>query len=131
MDNRSRWRLAVGRPQGIKAKTFYTAYQGNIYGIAVPLVHEGTVLGVISIGRAGSGNTFTRDEREVVAGGALIADMALGQLHKNVTAEERAEDRFAGGELQPHIRRAEMQPAFGKEIDNLRAEERADSGERN
>ena len=28
--------LAVGRPQGIKAKIFYTAYQGNIYGIAVP-----------------------------------------------------------------------------------------------
>ena len=24
------------RPQGIKAKFFYTAYQGNIYGIAVP-----------------------------------------------------------------------------------------------
>jgi NitT/TauT family transport system substrate-binding protein len=29
--------LAVGRPQGIKAKIFYTAYQGNIYGIAVPV----------------------------------------------------------------------------------------------
>jgi len=28
--------LAVGRPQGIRAKIFYTAYQGNIYGIAVP-----------------------------------------------------------------------------------------------
>jgi NitT/TauT family transport system substrate-binding protein len=28
--------LAVGRPQGIKAQVFYTAYQGNIYGIAVP-----------------------------------------------------------------------------------------------
>jgi NitT/TauT family transport system substrate-binding protein len=28
--------LAVGRSQGIKERVFYTAYQGNIYGIAVP-----------------------------------------------------------------------------------------------
>jgi NitT/TauT family transport system substrate-binding protein len=28
--------LGVFRPQGIAAKVFYTAYQGNIYGIAVP-----------------------------------------------------------------------------------------------
>ncbi len=28
--------LAALRPQGVKAKVFYTAYQGNIYGIAVP-----------------------------------------------------------------------------------------------
>jgi len=28
--------LAIGRPQGIRAKIFYTAYQGNVYGIAVP-----------------------------------------------------------------------------------------------
>jgi NitT/TauT family transport system substrate-binding protein len=28
--------LGVFRPEGIKAKVFYTAYQGNIYGIAVP-----------------------------------------------------------------------------------------------
>ena len=27
--------LAIIRPQGVKAKFFYTAYQGNIYGIAV------------------------------------------------------------------------------------------------
>jgi NitT/TauT family transport system substrate-binding protein len=29
--------LAIIRPQGVKAKFFYTAYQGNIYGIAVPV----------------------------------------------------------------------------------------------
>src|SRR4030088_3568391 len=29
--------LAIIRPQGVKAKNFYTAYQGNIYGIAVPI----------------------------------------------------------------------------------------------
>ena len=28
--------LAIIRPQGAKAKFFYTAYQANIYGIAVP-----------------------------------------------------------------------------------------------
>src|SRR5262245_63779490 len=28
--------LAIIRPQGVKAKFFYTAYQANIYGIAVP-----------------------------------------------------------------------------------------------
>ena len=29
--------LAIIRPQGVKAKNYYTAYQGNIYGIAVPV----------------------------------------------------------------------------------------------
>jgi NitT/TauT family transport system substrate-binding protein len=28
--------LAIIRPQGVKIKNYYTAYQGNIYGIAVP-----------------------------------------------------------------------------------------------
>lgn len=28
--------LIIIRPQGVKAKNYYTAYQGNIYGIAVP-----------------------------------------------------------------------------------------------
>jgi NitT/TauT family transport system substrate-binding protein len=28
--------LAIIRPQGVKAKNYYTAYQGNIYGIMVP-----------------------------------------------------------------------------------------------
>ena len=28
--------LVVLRPQGVKVKNFYTAYQGNIYGLAVP-----------------------------------------------------------------------------------------------
>ena len=53
--------LAVGRPQGIKAQIFYTAYQGNIYGIAVPQdspVKEfadlrGKRVGVISMGSGG------------------------------------------------------------------------------
>ncbi len=53
--------LAVGRPQGIKAKVFYTAYQGNIYGIAVPTDSpvqkftdlKGKNIGVIAMGSAG------------------------------------------------------------------------------
>ena len=53
--------LAVGRPQGIRAKTFYTAYQGNIYGIAVPVDSpvqkftdlRGKNIGVIAMGSAG------------------------------------------------------------------------------
>jgi NitT/TauT family transport system substrate-binding protein len=28
--------LAILRPQGVKIKNYYTAYQGNVYGIAVP-----------------------------------------------------------------------------------------------
>jgi NitT/TauT family transport system substrate-binding protein len=53
--------LAIARPQGVKAKIFYTAYQGNIYGIAVPVDSpvqkisdlKGKTIGVISMGSAG------------------------------------------------------------------------------
>ena len=53
--------LAVARPQGIKAKIFYTGYQGNIYGIAVPADSsvqkftdlKGKNIGVIAMGSAG------------------------------------------------------------------------------
>src|SRR5512138_3090806 len=53
--------LAAARPQGVKAKIFYTAYQGNIYGIAVPADSpvqkigdlKGKTIGVISMGSAG------------------------------------------------------------------------------
>ncbi len=49
---------AVARLQGIKAKTFYTAYQGNIYQLAVPADSSiekirdlrGKTIGVISLG---------------------------------------------------------------------------------
>lgn len=49
---------AVARLQGISTKTFYTAYQGNIYQLAVPAdssMHEiadlrGKTIGVISLG---------------------------------------------------------------------------------
>jgi NitT/TauT family transport system substrate-binding protein len=53
--------LAVIRSQGLKAKNFYTAYQGNIYGFAVPEDStiktiddlRGKKIGLISMGSAG------------------------------------------------------------------------------
>jgi NitT/TauT family transport system substrate-binding protein len=53
--------LAIIRPQGIKIKNYYTAYQGNIYGIAVPADSpiktfadlKGKKIGVTSMASAG------------------------------------------------------------------------------
>ena len=53
--------MPAARQQGVKAKIFYTAYQGNIYGIAVPKdspIHsikelKGKKIGVASMGSAG------------------------------------------------------------------------------
>src|SRR5262245_37649213 len=53
--------LAIIRPQGVKAKFFYSAYQANIYGIAVPAESpvktiadlKGKKIGVISMASAG------------------------------------------------------------------------------
>jgi NitT/TauT family transport system substrate-binding protein len=53
--------LVVIRTQGVKAKNFYTAYQGNIYGFAVPADSSiktiadlrGKKIGLISMGSAG------------------------------------------------------------------------------
>jgi NitT/TauT family transport system substrate-binding protein len=53
--------LPAARQQGVKAKIFYTAYQGNIYGIAVPADSpvqsvkdlKGKKIGVASMGSGG------------------------------------------------------------------------------
>lgn len=53
--------LAIIRPQGVKAKNYYTAYQGNIYGIMVPVESavkrftdlKGKRIGVTSMASAG------------------------------------------------------------------------------
>lgn len=53
--------LAIIRPQGVKAKFFYTAYQSNVYGLAVPEGSpvrsiadlKGKKVGVISMASAG------------------------------------------------------------------------------
>src|SRR2546423_12410318 len=53
--------LAIIRPQGVKVKNYYTAYQANIYGIAVPEDSpikifadlKGKTIGVTSMASAG------------------------------------------------------------------------------
>src|SRR3954451_4563322 len=53
--------LAIIRPQGVKIKNYYTAYQANIYGIAVPEASpiknfadlKGKKIGVTSMASAG------------------------------------------------------------------------------
>lgn len=57
-------------------------------GVAVPLIHEGDVLGVISLGRAGLSATFTADEREVI--GILGSQAALALANANLVEEVSA-----------------------------------------
>jgi NitT/TauT family transport system substrate-binding protein len=103
--------LAIGRAQGIKAKVFYTAYQGNIYGIAVPADSpvrtladlKGKTIGVISMSSAGviiaralaatSGMDPDRDVSIVVAGeGAQTAAMLR---NKSVDALSQFDTQYA------------------------------------
>ena len=95
--------LAIIRRQGVKAKVFYTAYQGNIYGIAVPKASpvktmkdlKGKSIGVISMASAGvivaralaanAGMNPDSDVRIVVAGegaqtAALVRDNQVQAL---------------------------------------------------
>ena len=66
--------VTIIRAQGVKAKTFYTAFQGNVYGMAVtedsPIKTftdlKGKTIGVTSMGSAG-----------VVVGRALVAGVGL------------------------------------------------------
>jgi NitT/TauT family transport system substrate-binding protein len=103
--------LAAVIPQGVKAKIFYTAYQGNIYGIAVPAdspIHKvadlkGKTIGVISMGSAGvhiaralastAGMDPMRDINVVVAGeGAQTASMVR---NKQVDALSQYDTQYA------------------------------------
>lgn len=103
--------LAVGRPQGIRAKIFYTAYQGNIYGIAVladsPIRDladlRGKKIGVISMASGGvlvarelgkaAGLDPDADFTIVVAGeGAQTAAMLRG---KQVDALSQFDTQYA------------------------------------
>jgi NitT/TauT family transport system substrate-binding protein len=103
--------LAIGRPQGIRAKVFYTAYQGNIYGIAVPADSpiqkiadlKGKSIGVISMASAGvivaralagaAGLDPERDVTIVVAGeGAQTAALVRG---KQVDALSQFDTQYA------------------------------------
>ncbi len=103
--------LAIGRPQGIKAKIFYTAYQGNIYGIAVPADSpvrtitdlKGKTIGVISMASGGvivaralaatAGLNPDQDVTIVVAGeGAQTAAMLR---NKQVDALSQFDTQYA------------------------------------
>ena len=57
-------------------------------GIAVPLIHEDTVLGVISVGRADAGAAFSPAEHEVIA--LLGAQAALALANAYLVAEVSA-----------------------------------------
>jgi NitT/TauT family transport system substrate-binding protein len=92
--------LAIIRPQGVKAKNYYTAYQGNIYGIVVPTESpvkkftdlKGKRIGVTSMASAGviiaramatiNGMDPDRDITIVVAGeaGQTAALIRGGQI---------------------------------------------------
>ncbi len=103
--------LAVARPQGLKAKMFYTAYQGNIYGIAVPADSpirtiadlKGKTVGVISMGSgavfiarqlaAAAGLDPERDMKLVVAGEG--AQPAVMLRNKQVDALAQFDTQFA------------------------------------
>ena len=103
--------LAAARTQGIKAKIFYTAYQGNIYGIAVPADSpiqkitdlKGKTIGVTNMGTGGvpvakaliatAGMNPDRDVNIVVAGeGAQTAAMLTS---KQVDALSQFDTQYA------------------------------------
>jgi NitT/TauT family transport system substrate-binding protein len=103
--------LAAARAQGARAKIFYTAYQGNIYGIAVPADSpiqrisdlKGKTIGVISMGSGGvpvakalvatAGLDPQRDVTIVVAGeGAQTAAMLR---NKQVDALSQFDTQYA------------------------------------
>ncbi|RTL59747.1 MAG: ABC transporter substrate-binding protein [Hyphomicrobiales bacterium] len=113
--------LAIIRPRGVKAKFFYTAYQSNIYGIAVP--EESTVksitelkgkkIGVTSMASAGvivaralakqAGMNPDTDVKIVVAGesaqtAALLATKQVDALSQFDTQYALAEN--AGAKLR-------------------------------
>ncbi|HZP36240.1 MAG TPA: ABC transporter substrate-binding protein, partial [Methylomirabilota bacterium] len=103
--------LANGRPQGVKAKIYYTAYQTNAYGIAVPADSpiqspgelRGKSIGVTSLASAGvvvaraqvaaAGLDPARDVQIVVAGeGAQTAAMVR---NKQVDALSQFDTQYA------------------------------------
>lgn len=103
--------LAIIRPQGVKAKFFYTAYQGNIYGIAVPEASsvksitdlKGKKIGVTSMASAGvivaralakqAGMNPDTDISIIVAGEAAQTAALLGS--KQVDALSQFDTQYA------------------------------------
>ena len=103
--------LAIIRPQGVKAKFFYTAYQANIYGIAVPEASavksvadlKGKKVGVTSMASAGvivaralakqAGLNPDSDITIVVAGEAAQTAALLGS--KQIDALSQFDTQYA------------------------------------
>lgn len=103
--------LAIIRPQGVKAKFYYTAYQANIYGIAVPVDSpiktiadlKGKKIGVTSMASAGvivaralvkqAGMDPNKDVSIVVAGEA--AQTAALVNSKQVDALSQFDTQYA------------------------------------
>jgi NitT/TauT family transport system substrate-binding protein len=114
--------LAIIRPQGVKAKNFYTAYQANIYGIMVPVDSpvktfadlKGKNIGVTSMASAGvivaralaktNGLDPDTDLKIVVAGeaGQTAALLRSGQVHALSQFDTQyALTENAGAKLRP------------------------------
>jgi NitT/TauT family transport system substrate-binding protein len=114
--------LAIIRPQGVKALNFYTAYQGNIYGIMVPQDSpvkkftdlKGKTIGVTSMASAGviiaralaktAGMNPDTDIKVVVAGeaaqtAALLRSGQVAALSQFDTQYALTEN--AGAKLRP------------------------------
>jgi NitT/TauT family transport system substrate-binding protein len=102
--------LAVARIQGVKAKIYYTAYQGNIFGIAVPADSpiqkisdlKGKTIGVIAMGGgvliakalvAAAGLNPEKDINFVVAGEG--AQTAVMLKRKQVDALSQFDTQYA------------------------------------
>ncbi len=66
--------LAIIRPQGVKALNYYTAYQGNIYGLAVP---EGSTVRTIQDLRGKRIGVTSMASGGVIVARALVANAGM------------------------------------------------------
>jgi len=103
--------VAIIRPQGVKIKNFYTAYQANIYGIAVPEDSpiktfadlKGKKIGVISMASAGvivaralaANNGFNPDKDISIVVAGEAAQTAALLRGKQVDALSQFDTQYA------------------------------------
>src|SRR5437588_5121448 len=103
--------LAIIRPQGVKIKNYYTAYQANIYGIAVPEDSpiktfadlKGKTIGVTSMASAGvivaralaANNGFNPDKDVTIVVAGEAAQTAALLRSKQVDALSQFDTQYA------------------------------------
>jgi NitT/TauT family transport system substrate-binding protein len=103
--------LAIIRPQGVKVKNYYTAYQANIYGIAVPddspiktfADLKGKKIGVTSMASAGvivaralaANNGFNPDKDVTIVVAGEAAQTAALLRSKQVDALSQFDTQYA------------------------------------